>query len=281
MYRPDPFKEKGKRPMKRILAIVLAAIILLLSACTSGLDRKLDGSSEKSFESSLEAMKKSAKPDEIARLDDALLVLAITDVSIGYEGGIIGALQKISTRSPEQLTEQLMPLVHGRTGREVIAAGQKRKKDEAGRQLANVDRETAQLMVRAALTGHLVFSSLHTNDAPGAIHRLVDLGVESYLIAPTLAGVVGQRLVRQLCPDCRRPIADPEEVLKKFRLKPVGELPPQLWEPGGCEKCRETEDEERQRDPAPHARPEPGDDDDLLLQPRPRRGPPRGRRGRA
>ena len=131
--------------MKRILAIALAAIILLLSACTSGLDRKLDGSSEKSFESSLEAMKKSAKPDEIARLDDALLVLAITDVSIGYEGGIIGALQKISTRSPEQLTEQLMPLVHGRTGREVIAAGQKRKKDEAGRQLANVDRETAQL----------------------------------------------------------------------------------------------------------------------------------------
>lgn len=131
--------------MKRILAIAFAAIALVLSACSSGLDRKLDGSNEKSFESSLEAMKKSAKPDEIARLDDALRVLAITDVSIGYEGGIIGALQKISTRSPEQLADQLMPLVNGRTGREIIAAGQKRKTEEATRQLASVNRESALL----------------------------------------------------------------------------------------------------------------------------------------
>ena len=97
--------------MKRILAIAFAAMTLLLSACTSGLDRKLDGTSEKSFESSLEAMKKSAKPEEIAHLDDALLVLAITDVSIGYEGGIVGALRKISTRSPEQLADQFSDLV--------------------------------------------------------------------------------------------------------------------------------------------------------------------------
>ncbi|MBL0121789.1 MAG: hypothetical protein IPP88_03335 [Betaproteobacteria bacterium] len=131
--------------MKQVLAIAFAAIMLILSACSSGLDRKFDGTSEKSFESSLAAIKKSAKPDEIARLDDALLVLAITDVSIGYEGGIIGALQKISTRSPEQLADQLMPLVNGKTGREIIAAGQKRKKDEAARQLVNVDREIAQL----------------------------------------------------------------------------------------------------------------------------------------
>ena len=131
--------------MKRTLAIAFAAITLMLTACSSGLDRKLDGSSEKSFESSLAEMKKSAKPDEIARLDDALLALAITDVSIGYEGGIVGALRKISNRSPEQLADQLMPLVNGKTGREIIAAGQKRKQDEAARQLANVDREMAQL----------------------------------------------------------------------------------------------------------------------------------------
>lgn len=131
--------------MKRVLLAAVAVSALMLTACTSGLDRKLDGSSEKSFESSLEAMKKSAKADEIARLDDALLVLAITDVSIGYEGGIIGALAKVSTRTPEQLADQLMPLVNGKTGREIVAAGQKRKKYEAARQLANVDRELAVL----------------------------------------------------------------------------------------------------------------------------------------
>jgi type IV pilus assembly protein PilB len=102
------------------------------------------------------------------------------------------------------------------------------------------DKETAQLMVRAALTGHLVFSTLHTNDAPGAIHRLIDLGVEPYLIAPTLAGVIGQRLVRQLCHECRRPLADPEAALAKLRLKPAGDLPVQLWEPVGCPTCRQT-----------------------------------------
>lgn len=102
------------------------------------------------------------------------------------------------------------------------------------------DRETAQLMVRAALTGHLVFSTLHTNDAPGAIHRLVDLGVESYLLAPTLAGVIGQRLVRQLCPDCRREMADPHAEFKRAGLQPLGDLPPKLWESVGCANCHQT-----------------------------------------
>ncbi len=131
--------------MKRVLVSAAAAITLLLAACSSGLDRKLDGSNEKAFESSLAAMKKSAKPDEVARLDDALLVLSITDVSIGYEGGIVGALQKIAVRSPEQFADALMPLVDGKTGREIIAAGFRRKQDEATRQLAKVDREIAEL----------------------------------------------------------------------------------------------------------------------------------------
>ena len=131
--------------MKRILAIAIAAIAMTLAACTSGLDRKLDGTSDKAFESSLAAMKKSAKPEEIARLDDALVMLAVTDVSIGYEGGIVGALQKMTGRGPEQLADQLMPLVNGMSGRDIIAAGQKRKKDEAAKQTAKVDAEIAQL----------------------------------------------------------------------------------------------------------------------------------------
>ena len=130
--------------MKIFLAI---AIVLMLAACSSGLDRKIDGSNEKAFETSLASMKKSAKPDEIARLDNALLVLAISNVSIGFEGGILGAMKKITdTKNPEQLADQLMSIVGGMTGREIIAAGQKRKKDEATKQLAKVESERASLV---------------------------------------------------------------------------------------------------------------------------------------
>ena len=129
--------------MKIFLAILVA---LVLVACSSGLDRKLDGSNDKAFETSLAAMKKSATPAEIAQLDEALLVLAISNVSIGFEGGILGALKKITaTKSPEQLADQLMPVVDGLTGREIIKAGQKRKHDEATKQLAAIETEVAQL----------------------------------------------------------------------------------------------------------------------------------------
>lgn len=129
--------------MKPLLSILIA---LTLAACSSGLDRKIDGTSERTFETSLASMKKSAQPEEVARLDEALLVLAISNVSIGFEGGILGALKKITlARSPEQLADQLMPIVNGMTGREIIGAGQKRKKDEAGKQLAKIEREMAQL----------------------------------------------------------------------------------------------------------------------------------------
>jgi type IV pilus assembly protein PilB len=102
------------------------------------------------------------------------------------------------------------------------------------------DTETAQLMIRAALTGHLVFSTLHTNDALGAIPRLVDLGVQPYLLAPTLAGIVGQRLVRRLCPKCRRPVADPAARLAGLNLAAPSELPPSLWQAAGCAECHQT-----------------------------------------
>src|SRR5258705_13110307 len=99
-----------------------------------------------------------------------------------------------------------------RRDRDIIGVGETR------------DTETAQLMVRAALTGHLVFSTLHTNDAIGAIPRLVDLGVEPYLLGPTLIGALGQRLVRRLCPRCRRPVADPIARLALLKI----EAPTQL-----------------------------------------------------
>lgn len=101
------------------------------------------------------------------------------------------------------------------------------------------DKETAQLMVRAALTGHLVFSSLHTNDSFSAIPRLIDLGVEPFLLPATLHLVVAQRLVRRLCRSCREPLADPSAVLRSFKVPAPPNREPTLWKPRGCPECRQ------------------------------------------
>ena len=108
---------------------------------------EVDGANDRAFVASLADIKKSASPEEVTRLDDALLVLAISNVSIGFEGGILDAMKKISgAKRPEQLADQLMSVVDGMTGREIINAGQKRKKDEATRQLGKVDAEMAKLI---------------------------------------------------------------------------------------------------------------------------------------
>jgi type IV pilus assembly protein PilB len=99
------------------------------------------------------------------------------------------------------------------------------------------DKETAQLMVRAALTGHLVFSSLHTNDSFSAIPRLIDLGVEPFLLPATLHLVVAQRLVRRLCPACRRLLPDPAAHLRSFNLPLPTDQEPVLWQACGCPEC--------------------------------------------
>jgi type IV pilus assembly protein PilB len=99
------------------------------------------------------------------------------------------------------------------------------------------DTETATLMVRASLTGHLVFSTLHTNDAPGAIPRLIDMGVEPYLLPSSLVAIVAQRLVRRLCPNCREPLVDPEATFVKLRIKPPAGAEPTLWRAVGCDHC--------------------------------------------
>ncbi len=100
------------------------------------------------------------------------------------------------------------------------------------------DTETAQLMVRAALTGHLVLSTLHTNDAAGAIPRLVDMGVEPYLLPASLIAVLAQRLVRRVCPECRTPLAQPAEVLHQLKLTPPSDVPIELWQSGACVACK-------------------------------------------
>jgi len=94
------------------------------------------------------------------------------------------------------------------------------------------DLETAQICIRSALTGHLVLSTLHTNDAPTAVSRLMDIGIESYMLAPSLLLVVAQRLVRKLCPDCKEAYEPSSEQLKGAKLK--AEL---IYRPKGCQKC--------------------------------------------
>ena len=100
------------------------------------------------------------------------------------------------------------------------------------------DRETAQIAVQASLTGHLVFSTLHTNDDPGALTRLVDMGVEPYLVASSLEAVMGQRLVRLLCPHCKKEDHSPTTVAIKEQVKIPDSVP--VFKAVGCRSCRQT-----------------------------------------
>ncbi len=100
------------------------------------------------------------------------------------------------------------------------------------------DPETAHLAVRAALSGVLVFSTLHTQDAAGAVPRMMDMGVEPYLLASTMAGVIAQRLVRLVCPQCKAPASYPAAVLSKVGLSPADNVA--FVKGTGCESCAQT-----------------------------------------
>ncbi len=103
------------------------------------------------------------------------------------------------------------------------------------------DLETAEIAVQSALTGHLVLSTLHTNDAPSSVNRLLEMGVEDYLLTSTVVGILAQRLVRNLCPHCRKPYKALPEVVEQMGLRrfvPEGEV--ELWHPGGCDHCSGT-----------------------------------------
>jgi type IV pilus assembly protein PilB len=102
------------------------------------------------------------------------------------------------------------------------------------------DLETAEIAVQASLTGHLVFSTLHTNDAPSALTRLRDMGIPAFLITATLEAVLAQRLVRKICEDCRTEYEPPPEQLLELNLKPSDVLGKKFYYGRGCERCNNT-----------------------------------------
>ena len=102
------------------------------------------------------------------------------------------------------------------------------------------DIETAQIAIQASLTGHLVFTTLHTNDAPGAVARLIDMGVEPFLISSTLEGILAQRLVRKICPGCKTPYEPTEAILQQIGLA-AHEIGDKTFYYGrGCDECNNT-----------------------------------------
>jgi type II secretory ATPase GspE/PulE/Tfp pilus assembly ATPase PilB-like protein len=110
------------------------------------------------------------------------------------------------------------------------------------------DHETAEIAIQSALTGHLVFSTLHTNDAPGAVTRMIDMGVEPFLVSSSVIAVLAQRLVRTICPECKELYTPTEEELKDIGMrttspalradKPGGTT--KLYRGDGCPKCMNT-----------------------------------------
>ena len=102
------------------------------------------------------------------------------------------------------------------------------------------DRETADIAIHAALTGHLVFSTLHTNDSAGAVTRLLDMGIEPYLVASSVIAVLAQRLVRVICPDCKQPAALEDEALAELDVDPERRASFTACQGRGCDRCRST-----------------------------------------
>lgn len=101
------------------------------------------------------------------------------------------------------------------------------------------DEETARIAIQASLTGHLVLSTLHTNDAPSSITRIINIGIEPYLISAAVNAVLAQRLVRRICTECRTPVDNPQEHIQAF-LRKYGTEIGTIYQGAGCDKCRQT-----------------------------------------
>jgi len=100
------------------------------------------------------------------------------------------------------------------------------------------DAETSNIAINASLTGHLVFSTLHTNDAPSAVARLADIGIKRFLIASAVRAVMAQRLVRKLCPLCKTPAVLTDKEMRALNLDTSRMIDATIFGPAGCEKCR-------------------------------------------
>ncbi|MBT5383283.1 MAG: Flp pilus assembly complex ATPase component TadA, partial [Phycisphaerae bacterium] len=99
------------------------------------------------------------------------------------------------------------------------------------------DGETAEIAIRSALTGHLILSTLHTNDAISSIGRLVDMGTEPYLVASVLEGLLAQRLGRRICDHCKTQVPMPDDIASRIRSEEVATFGGQVWVGQGCDKC--------------------------------------------
>jgi general secretion pathway protein E len=161
----------------------------------------------------------------ITRLNDASRTILTVEDPIEYYLDGIGQTQ-VNTKVDLTFARGLRAIL--RQDPDVVMVGEIR------------DLETAEIAVQASLTGHLVLSTLHTNTAIGAITRLRDMGVEQFLLASSVIGIVAQRLVRLLCPHCRQPHTMSPQECRLFDLDP--EDPPRVWAANahGCEQCNRT-----------------------------------------
>lgn len=158
----------------------------------------------------------------LSQLNDGTSNIITVEDPIEYELDGIGQTQ-INTRIELDFARALRSIL--RQDPDIVMIGEIR------------DLETAQIAIQASLTGHLVLATLHTNDAPSAITRLIDMGIEPYLLSSSLQGVLAQRLVRRLCPQCRQAIAASDTECREAGLTP-GAQP--LWHAHACDACRQT-----------------------------------------
>jgi general secretion pathway protein E len=156
----------------------------------------------------------------LAELDTRALNILTVEDPIEYNLPGIGQTQ-VNTKADMTFARGLRAIL--RQDPDVVMVGEIR------------DLETAEVAVQASLTGHLVMSTLHTNTAIGAVNRLIDMGVEPFLLSSSLIGVLAQRLVRVLCPDCKRPRDAHSDELQFLELPAA-----RVWEASGCENCQHT-----------------------------------------
>jgi len=180
------------------------------------------------------------------------IMLVTGPTGSGKTTTLYAALNKIYTPAKKIITIE-DPVEYQLDGINQIPVNRKRGFDFAGGLRAIVrqdpdilmigeirDRETADIAIRSALTGHLVFSTLHTNDAPGAVTRLTDMGVEPFLLASSLEGVLAQRLVRTICPRCRQPHEPSEQELRRLGHRINNGVRGEFYRGAGCRDCRQT-----------------------------------------
>lgn len=158
----------------------------------------------------------------LSRLDAGMLNMMTVEDPIEYDLDGIGQTQ-VNPRIELSFARALRSIL--RQDPDVIMIGEVR------------DLETAQIAVQASLTGHLVMATLHTNDSVGAVTRLVDMGVEPFLLSSSVLGVLAQRLIRRLCADCRRPVATDDALRESFA---PDVLPDEVYHAVGCAACNHT-----------------------------------------